>query len=284
MSGGQAGGLVVVATPIGNLEDLSPRAARALREADLVACEDTRRTATLLRAAGSSAPMIPSHEHNEAARAADLVRRMQAGARVALVSDAGMPVVSDPGARAVRAAVEAGLPVTVVPGPSAVEAALALSGVPGVEEGYAFVGFFPRRQAERRRVLEAAGALAVVGFEGPRRVAGLLADLAAIDPARPVAVCRELTKLHEQVVRGPAAEVAQRLADPLRGEVTVVIAPAPAAAGDAGAPALAAGMALLIDAGLSPARAAEAAAALGAAPRNAAYRAALAAAESRRAR
>ena len=140
------GSLVVVGTPIGNLADLSPRAAEALRGADAVACEDTRRTAVLLRHAGSDAPMLALHQHNEAGRAADLVARMRDGARVALVSDAGMPLVSDPGARLVRAALDAGLPVSVVPGPSAVTAALAASGLAG-EGGFVFLGFAPRGAA-----------------------------------------------------------------------------------------------------------------------------------------
>jgi 16S rRNA (cytidine1402-2'-O)-methyltransferase len=272
----------VVPTPIGNLGDLSPRAARALREADLVACEDTRRTAPLLRHAGSEAPMVPAHEHNEAARAADLVRRMRAGARVALVSDAGAPGLSDPGARVVRAAAEAGMPVEVLPGPSAATVALLASGLP--TEPHLFVGFFPRRPAERRRLLEAAAGLGatVVGYESPRRLGALLAAVAEAEPGRPVAVGRELTKLHEEVVRGTASELAERFAEPPRGEVTVVLGPSAAAA--VGEEALAAGLAVLLDAGLSPARAAEAVAALGVAPRNRAYRAALAAAESRSAR
>ncbi len=231
-----AGGLVVVGTPIGNLDDLSPRAAAHLRDADLVACEDTRRTATLLRHAGADVRMVAVHRHNEAARAADLVERMAAGARVALVSDAGMPLVSDPGARLVRAALDAGLPVTVVPGPSAVTVALAASGLAG-EEGFAFAGFVPRRGAERRAFMERLGALAVpaVAFESPQRLPALLAELAAAWPERPVAVCRELTKLHEEVVRGTAAEVAARFAEPPRGEIAVVIGPA---AGRRGGPRL----------------------------------------------
>ena len=277
-----AGSLVVVGTPIGNLDDLGPRAAQALRDADLVACEDTRRTATLLRHAGSRAPMVAVHRHSESARAAEIVARARGGERVALVSDAGMPLVSDPGARLVRAALDAGVPVSVVPGPSAVTAALAVSGLAG-EEGFAFLGFMPRRAVERRRLMERLGALEVpaVGFESPRRLPGLLAELAAAWPERRVAVCRELTKLHEEVVRGTAAEVAERLAEPPRGEITVVIGPgAPREAGD---DALRAAMAVLLDAGLGAGRAAEVAAALGAAPRNRAYRAALAAAEDRRA-
>ena len=269
------GSLVLVGTPIGNLADLSPRAAEALRGADVVACEDTRRTAPLLRHAGAVAPMVALHRHNEAARAADLVARIRAGARVALVSDAGMPLVSDPGARLVRAALDASLPVEVVPGPSAVTAALAVSGLAG-EGGFAFLGFAPRRAAERRRLMEALATLDVpaVAFESPRRLPSLLADLAAAWPERPVAVCRELTKLHEEVVRGTAAEVAARMADPPRGEVTVVIAAAPPAAEPDDA-RLDEVLGLLREAGLSPARAAEVAAALGAASRNRAYRRAL---------
>jgi len=275
------GSLVVVGTPIGNLDDLGPRAARALREADLVACEDTRRTAVLLRHAGSRAPMVAVHRGSESARAAEIVGRARAGERVALVSDAGMPLVSDPGARLVRAALEAGVPVSVVPGPSAVSAALAASGLAG-EGGFVFLGFMPRREAERRRLMERLGALDVpaVGFESPKRLPGLLAELAAAWPDREVAVCRELTKLHEEVVRGTAAQVAERLAEPPRGEVTLVIGPG--APREADQERLRAAMALLLDAGLGAGRAAEVAAALGAAPRNRAYRAALEVAQDRR--
>lgn len=268
------GSLVVVGTPIGNLADLSPRAAQALRDADVLACEDTRRTAVLRRHAGAGAPMVALHRHNEAARAADLVARMGAGARVALVSDAGMPLVSDPGARLVRAALDASLPVEVVPGPSAVTAALAASGLAG-EGGFAFLGFAPRRSAERARLMERLAAMPVpaVLFESPRRLPGLLAELASALPERPVAVCRELTKLHEEVVRGPAAEVAARIAEPPRGEVTLVVGPAPAAPADDAR--LDEVLHLLGQAGLGPAKAAEVAAALGVAPRNRAYRRAL---------
>jgi 16S rRNA (cytidine1402-2'-O)-methyltransferase len=273
------GRLVVVATPIGNLEDLSPRAAAALRDADLVACEDTRRTAVLLRHAGADAPMVPTHAHNEAARADDLTRRMLAGATVALVSDAGAPGVSDPGARVVAAAAAAGVEVTVVPGPSAVTAALAASGLPA--DRFTFVGFLPRRAAERQALLRTAPeAGTLVGLESPRRLPALLADLAAVEPGRRAVVCRELTKRHEEVARGTLAELAERFRTPPRGEVTVVLAPPDATAAPDDA-RLSEGLALLLDAGLAPARAAEAAAALGAAPRNAAYRAALEAARRR---
>ena len=278
-----SGALIVVPTPIGNLGDLSPRAAEALRSADLVACEDTRRTAVLLRHAGSEAPMVPAHEHNEAGRAADLVRRMRAGARVALVSDAGAPGLSDPGARIVRAALDAGLPVDVLPGPSAVQAALLASGLP--PEPFVFVGFFPRREAERQRLMGALAGLpaTVVGFESPRRLGALLADLAEREPERAAAVCRELTKLHAEVARGSLAELAERYRTPPRGEVTLVLAP-PAPAGGPDDAALEAGLGVMLGAGMSPARAAEAVAALGASPRNRAYRAALAAASRREAR
>lgn len=266
---------MVVATPIGALDDLSPRAAAALRDADVVACEDTRRTAVLLRHAGSQAPMVPSHQHNEARRAADLVRRMRDGAVVALVSDAGMPGVSDPGARVVGAAVDAGVPVTVIPGPGAVETALVASGL-ATGSGYAFAGFAPRKAGEMQRFIDRIDAWGepVVVFESPRRVGGLLAALAQHDPGRPVAVCRELTKVHEQVIHGTAADLAQRIDAPLRGEVAVVVAP-PALPPAPDEQALAQAMAPMLEAGMSPARAADVAAALGAAPRNAAYRAAL---------
>ncbi len=272
---------MVVATPIGSLDDLSPRAAEALRTADVVACEDTRRTAVLLRHAGSDAPMVPAHQHNEARRAVDLAERMVAGARVVLVSDAGMPAVSDPGARVVAAAIGAGVPVTVIPGAGAVETALVASGL-ATGTGYAFAGFAPRKAGELRefcRRLDGWGEPVVV-FESPRRVGALLAALAAHDPDRPVAVCRELTKVHEEIIRGTAGDLAARLTAPLRGEVAVVVgAPPPPAAPDEGA--LAEAIVPLLEAGMSPARAADAVAALGAAPRNAAYRAALAAAALR---
>lgn len=272
---------MVVATPIGSLDDLSPRAAEALRTADVVACEDTRRTAVLLRHAGSDAPMVPAHQHNEARRAVDLAERMVAGARVVLVSDAGMPAVSDPGARVVAAAIGAGVPVTVIPGAGAVETALVASGL-ATGTGYAFAGFAPRKAGEIRefcRRLDGWGEPVVV-FESPRRVGALLAALAAHDPDRPVAVCRELTKVHEEIIRGTAGDLAARLTAPLRGEVAVVVgAPPPPAAPDEGA--LAEAIVPLLEAGMSPARAADAVAALGAAPRNAAYRAALAAAALR---
>jgi 16S rRNA (cytidine1402-2'-O)-methyltransferase len=218
-----SGRLVVCPTPIGNLEDVTLRVLSALREADVVACEDTRRTRVLLDRYGVKARLVSYHEHNEAARAASLVSRMQAGETVALVSDAGMPLVSDPGYVLVRACVAAGLPVEVLPGPSAALTALVASGLPSSE--WRFAGFLPRKKGELRRVLAEPGGT-LVAFESPRRVPGTLALLASIDPDRSVAVCRELTKAHEEIVRGSAAELADRYADaPPRGEVVVVLGP-----------------------------------------------------------
>jgi 16S rRNA (cytidine1402-2'-O)-methyltransferase len=252
-----SGRLVVCPTPIGNLEDVTLRVLAALREADVVACEDTRRTRTLLDRYGVSAPLVSYHEHNEERRAAELVTRMRAGEVVALVSDAGMPLVSDPGYVLVRACVAAGLAVEVLPGPSAALAALVASALPA--DTWRFVGFLPRKKGELTRVLSEPGAT-LVAFESPRRVPATLSVLAAVDASRPVAVCRELTKVHEEVVRGTAAELAERYADdPPRGEVVLVIG---AAAGAESQPAAAAAEALerLVEAG---ARARPAAAVVG---------------------
>ncbi len=276
------GSLVVVATPIGNLNDVSPRAAEALRAADVVACEDTRRTATLLRAVASEAPMLPTHAHNEASRAEDLVARALVGQNVVLVSDAGVPAVSDPGRAVVDAAHAAGVAVSVVPGPSAPSAALAVSGFPADE--YLFLGFLPQRGARRERAIDALAAseVSAVVFESPKRLPSLLAGLARRDPERRALVARELTKVHEEVVRGAAAELAERFATPTRGEVTVVVSPASRSEPDADH--LEERLGRLLDLGLSPSAAADAAAALGVGPRNSVYRAALAAAASRRER
>ena len=203
MSGGR---LVVCPTPIGNLEDVTLRVLSALRDADVVACEDTRRTRVLLERYGVQASLISYHEHNEASRTPELVQRMRAGAVVALVSDAGMPLVSDPGYVLVRGCVAAGLEVEVLPGPSAALAALVASALPA--DAWRFAGFLPRKRGELVRVLESPET--VVAFESPRRVASSLAVLASIDGDRPVAVCRELTKVHEEVVRGTAGSLAER--------------------------------------------------------------------------
>ncbi len=227
-----SGRLVVVATPLGNLGDLSERALAALTDADVVYCEDTRRTRQLLaaRRIDGAGRLESLHEHNEAQRAGEIVARVARGETVALVSDAGTPLVSDPGARVVAAVAEAGLVVTTVPGPSAVVAALSVSGL--AAERFCFEGFFPRRAAEQRARLEewARETRTIVFFESPRRLGATLASLAARFPDRPAAVARELTKLYEEVVRGPLAELVTRFAGEVRGEVVVVLAGARAAA------------------------------------------------------
>jgi 16S rRNA (cytidine1402-2'-O)-methyltransferase len=216
----RGGRLVVCPTPIGNLEDVTLRVLSALRDADVVACEDTRRTRVLLERYGVQASLISYHEHNEASRTPELVQRMRDGAVVALVSDAGMPLVSDPGYVLVQGCVAAGLEVEVLPGPSAALAALVASALPA--DAWRFAGFLPRKRGELVRVLESPET--VVAFESPRRVAASLAVLASIDGDRPVAVCRELTKVHEEVVRGTAASLATRYSEsPPRGEVVLVI-------------------------------------------------------------
>jgi 16S rRNA (cytidine1402-2'-O)-methyltransferase len=265
--------LVVCATPIGNLEDVTLRLLAELRAADLVLCEDTRHTRGLLERHGIDARLLSYHEHNEAARTSELVPRLVAGERIALVSDAGMPGVSDPGARIVRAALDAGVEVTVLPGPSAVETALVASGL--VAERYQFVGFLPRGAGALTALWEELldWEWPVVAFESPHRLPATLRSLAAVDPARSVAVCRELTKRFEEVTRGTAAELADRSAEPPKGEITLVIGPAPARAIDESA-ALAA-VAELVEAGLPRKRAAELVASLTGAARNRLYRGSL---------
>jgi 16S rRNA (cytidine1402-2'-O)-methyltransferase len=227
--------LAVCATPIGNLDDVTLRVLGELRGADVVLAEDTRHTRGLLERHGIRARLVSLHEHNEAARVAELLPRLVAGERVALVSDAGMPLVSDPGARLVRAALDAGVEVTVLPGASAVETALVASGLGGGP--YAFVGFLPRKAAELESLWRdtSAWGCEVVAFESPQRLGAALRSLAAFDPERQVAVCRELTKRFEEVVRGPAAEVAARFGEAPKGEITLVVAAGAAALDVAGA-------------------------------------------------
>jgi 16S rRNA (cytidine1402-2'-O)-methyltransferase len=265
-----SGRLVVCPTPIGNLEDVTLRVLSALRDADVLACEDTRRTRVLLDRYGVKAKLVSYHEHNERERAAELVRAMRDGAVVALVSDAGMPLVSDPGFVLVQACIAAGLAVEVLPGPSAAVAALVASGLPA--DRWRFEGFLPRKQSELREVFDSPET--VVAFESPRRVAKTLQALAAADPERPVAVCRELTKLHEEIVRGPASELAGRFQDaPPRGEVVLVLGPAQAAGGaEHLGPALDA-VRRLVDAGAKPRPAAAVVAELTGTSANALYRA-----------
>jgi 16S rRNA (cytidine1402-2'-O)-methyltransferase len=263
-----SGRLIVCPTPIGNLEDITLRVLAALREADLVACEDTRRTRVLLDRYGVNAKLVSYHEHNETERALELVAQMRSGSVVALVSDAGMPLVSDPGFVLVRSCVAAGLAVEVLPGPSAALAALVASALPA--DHWRFTGFLPRKRGELQR--EFASPETLVAFESPRRMGATLAVLAELDPDRPVAVCRELTKLHEEVVRGTASELAARYAgDPPRGEVVLVVGPAPAGAGDL-APALDA-VRRLVDSGAKPRIAAGVVAELTGIKANALYRA-----------
>ncbi|MDX6671995.1 MAG: rRNA (cytidine1402-2-O)-methyltransferase [Solirubrobacteraceae bacterium] len=263
-----AGRLVVCPTPIGNLEDITLRVLAALRDADVVACEDTRRTRVLLDRYGVKAKLVSYHEHNERARAGELVSKMSAGAVVALVSDAGMPLVSDPGFVLVQACVAAGLAVEVLPGPSAALTALVASGLPA--DRWRFAGFLPRKKGA---LVEALGAPeTLVAFESPRRVGSTLAVLAELDALRPVAVCRELTKVHEEVVRGTAGELAERYAgEPPRGEVVLVVGPAAPAGADLES-ALDA-LRRLVDAGAKPRPAAAAVAKLTGVPANALYRA-----------
>jgi len=218
------GTLHVVATPIGHLEDVTLRALRVLGEADVVYAEDTRRTRVLLERHGLSARLVSLHAHNEAARVAEALTRLAAGEHIALVTDAGTPVVSDPGGRLVAAVAEAGYVVEPVPGPSAVLAALAVCGLRVTS--FTFIGFAPRRSGQRRKRLAAFASAepALVLFEAPSRLAGTLADLAeTFGGDRPACVARELTKLHEEVVRGTLSELAARFADGTRGEVTIVV-------------------------------------------------------------
>lgn len=218
-----AGTLYLVATPIGNLEDITLRAIRVLREASVVACEDTRHTRHLLAHLGVRAETLSLHEHNERARIPQVLGLLRDGRDVALVSDAGTPAVSDPGAALVAAAWREGFRVVPVPGPSAVTAAVALADFPA--EQFAFVGFLPRRRVERRRLLSSLADLpmALVMFEAPHRVLDALDDIHEVMGARLVLLARELTKVHEEVLRGTAAEVRQALGVKPRGEVTIVV-------------------------------------------------------------
>jgi len=220
------GKLTVCPTPIGNMEDITPRVREALVAADYIACEDTRRTGLLLdRLRIRPAPrLVSNHEGNESARAKELAQRIERGSRVALISDAGMPAISDPGFRLIRACIERNLDVEVLPGPSVVPVALVASGLP--TDRWRFEGFLPKRAGEMERVLRSAET--VIAFESPRRVSESLAALASIAPERPAAVCREMTKLHEEVLRGTLAELARRMQGDVKGEIVLVIGPAQA--------------------------------------------------------
>ena len=211
--------LYVVPTPIGNLEDITLRALRTLREADLIACEDTRRTGRLLAHYEIPGKLVALHEHNEDKLAPELSERAKTE-RVALVTDAGTPLVSDPGYKLVRACIEANVKVETLPGPSALTTALVASGLPA--DAVIFTGFPPRKGRERTRLLERISkeAATFVLFESPHRIAKMLAEL---PPDAPVAVCRELTKLHEEVFRGTAAEAAKHFSGAVKGEIVLVV-------------------------------------------------------------
>ncbi len=220
------GTLVVCPTPIGNLGDITLRALEELRRADAAACEDTRHSRTLLHRHGIDLPLVALHEHNERAQTPALLRRVAEGQRICLLTDAGFPAVSDPGAWLVSEAIAAGVELVVLPGPSSVTTALVASGMAG--GGFAFAGFLPRSAGALAALLDRLdlAALPIVAFESPRRLPATLSRLAHREPGRRMAVCRELTKLHEQVERGDAASLAERFADPPKGEVTLVLAAA----------------------------------------------------------
>jgi 16S rRNA (cytidine1402-2'-O)-methyltransferase len=263
--------LAVCATPIGNLDDVTLRVLDELRAASTILCEDTRHTRKLLERHALRTSLLSYHEHNEAKRTAQIVPRLEAGERIALVSDAGMPGISDPGARLIEAALAAGVEVHVLPGPSAVETALVASGM--AAERFLFVGFLPRGAG----ALDALWAeLArwsdpVVAFESPQRLPAALRSLASAQPERPVAVCRELTKRFEEVVRGSAADVARRFEEPPRGEITLVLGAVGTDVPKDGEEALAV-VRELVDAGLPRRRAAELVSRLTGIARNDLYR------------
>jgi 16S rRNA (cytidine1402-2'-O)-methyltransferase len=216
-----AGILYIVATPIGNLEDITLRALRVLKEAALIACEDTRHTGKLLDHFGIRKPTVSYHEHNEPARAAEIVRQLESGADVALVSDAGTPLISDPGYRLVAAAIAAGIAVVPIPGANAAVTALSASGLP--TDNFRFCGFLPPKTTQRRKLLEAlkqeSGTL--IFYEAPHRIAESLDDIAAIMGTREIVIARELTKLHEEFLRGKPADLRDKLS--ARGEITILI-------------------------------------------------------------
>ncbi len=221
------GRLIVCPTPIGNMDDITKRVRDALVTANYIACEDTRRTGRLLdRLEIRPKPrLVSNHEGNEISRAEELTKRIERGERVALVSDAGMPAISDPGYRLVHACIERGLEIDVLPGPSVVPVALVASGLP--TDRWRFEGFLPKRSGEMERVLRSTET--VIAFESPRRIGASLAALAAIAPERQAAVCREMTKLHEEVTRGTLSELALRYKSEPKGEIVLVIGPAESA-------------------------------------------------------
>lgn len=223
--------LFVVATPIGNLEDITYRAVRVLREATLIACEDTRQTRKLLDHYGITTPMVSYHDHNEESRTAELIERMRNGESIALVSDAGTPLISDPGFRLVRDARAAGIPVSAIPGPSAALTALSASGLP--TDAFRFCGFFPEKRKARLDVLRdlSRDPATLVFYEAPHRIVETLTDIEEAMPGRPVVLARELTKLHEEFLSGSPAHIRHELEQrpAIKGEMTVLIGKAEAA-------------------------------------------------------
>ncbi len=222
------GRLTVAPTPIGNMDDVTKRVREALVDADYIACEDTRRTGRLLELLEirPKPRLVSNHEGNEQSRATQLVKRIERGERITLVSDAGMPAISDPGYRLIRACIDRGLEVNVLPGPSVIPVALVISGLP--TDRWRFEGFLPKRSGEMERVLNSTET--VVAFESPRRISDSLAALSRIAPERQAAVCREMTKLHEEVSRGTLSDLALRYkGGEVKGEIVLVIGPAEAA-------------------------------------------------------
>jgi 16S rRNA (cytidine1402-2'-O)-methyltransferase len=264
--------LAVCATPIGNLEDVTLRVLAELAAADVVLCEDTRHTRLLLQRHGIEARLLSYHEHNEARRTHEILPRLAAGERIALVSDAGLPGVSDPGGRLVRAALEEGLAVTVLPGPSAVETALVASGL--VADQYRFLGFLPRGERALASLWEELRAWPwpAVAFEAPQRLPSTLVSLATVEPERTVAVCRELTKRFEEVVRGTAAELATRYREAPKGEITLVLGPGPGSRVERDEEGALAAVGELVEDGVPRRRAAEIVSRLTGVPRNSLYR------------
>jgi 16S rRNA (cytidine1402-2'-O)-methyltransferase len=264
--------LAICATPIGNLEDVTLRVLAELAAADVVLCEDTRHTRGLLDRHGIQARLLSYHEHNEAQRTAELLPRLEAGERVALVSDAGLPGVSDPGARLVRAALDAGIDVTVLPGPSAVETALVSSGL--AAEQYRFLGFLPRGEKRLAAVWDELSGWPrpAVAFESPQRLPATLRSLAEANPDREVAVCRELTKRFEEVVRGSAREVAKHFEAPPKGEITLVLGAAVGRGDSEGEEEALAAVVELVAAGVPRRQAAEIVSGLVDIPRNRLYK------------
>jgi len=268
--------LAVCATPIGNLDDVTLRVLHELREADVVLCEDTRHSRILLDRHGINARLLSYHRHNEAARAEEVLGRLGRGERVALVSDAGLPGVNDPGSRLIRAVAAAGLEVTVLPGASSVETALVVSGLAGAR--YQFVGYLPRRAGELRELVQrlAKWPDAVVAFESPRRLPASLAVLAEVMPERQAAVCRELTKRFEEVARGTLRELGARFPQPPKGEITIVLgATAGCAPTEERVDEGLAAVAELVAAGVPRRKAADVVARLTGASKNALYRGSL---------